>query len=144
MATALLIAVILNTSSFFHNVSVRAAPNEGNFALIGRIKKLGLTKGYVNYWDGDINTYLSKNAVDFLPVTCSENKTIPYYTLIDGNRFIEPSARTFYLIDPKYKSPATCLGKYVIAQFGRPSQIVHMFGKTLLIYNHDLIANMQH
>ena len=145
VAAALVLAVVLNTSSFYRNITVKAAPNVSNRELISRVEKLGLTKGYVNYWDGNINTFLSKDAVDFLPVTCGKGQTIPYYTLVDGSQFTKLASRTFYLIDPKYKSPAMCTGKQLIAQFGQPSQIVHLSGKkTLLIYNHDLITDMQH
>jgi hypothetical protein len=121
-----------------------AAPNAGNYALINEIKKLGLTKGYVNYWDGAINTYLSDGSIKFLPVVCTDHdRTVPYYLLVDSTLYTRRAAKTFYLVDPTFTMPANCSERQILAQFGKPQQTVRMHRKTILVYNHDLIRDMQ-
>lgn len=117
--------------------------NAANYALIEKIKMLGLSKGYVNYWDGNINTYLSDGSIKFLPVTCVNNRTTKLlYLLVDTNLFSQPASRSFYIVDPRLTSPPNCPERQVVAQFGKPQQVVYLQGKTILIYNYDLISKM--
>lgn len=117
--------------------------NATNYAVIQKIKQLGLTKGYGNYWDGNINSYLSAGTVEFLPVECVKPATTePLYLLVDTKEFAEPASRSFYVSDNIQSNPPSCNEKQVLAQFGKPQQIVHVDDKSILIYNYDLLSKM--
>lgn len=139
-------AVLLNAYTAFH-VSTRPQPgaegnvaNAANYSLVNAIENLGLTKGYVAYPDGNINTYLSGGSVNFLPVICSNGQTRPLKLLVDGSQFMQPSGETFII--PDNVSSPTCSEQQIIAQFGPPEQQVWAGGKTILIYNYDLMTSM--
>ena len=116
--------------------------NGTNIALIDAVKAEHLTKGYANYWQANINTYLSKDTVHFLPVTCSGNRTAPHYWLIDNNSFEIPAASSFLLIDPDIPQPPTCPLGQIYEQFGMPARQIEVSDKTILIYNYDLVTRM--
>ncbi len=117
--------------------------NAANYALIERIKQLGLRKGYANYWNGNINTYLSDGSVNILPVTCINDKTVFLRLLVDTNQFQTPSNNSFYINDPSQTSPVMCSLQEVEGQFGRPAEVVSYQKKTILIYNYDIAIKMQ-
>lgn len=117
--------------------------NAANYAVIQKVKQLGLTKGYGNYWDGNINTYFAAGSAEFLPVECIDNGTTePLYLLVDTNEFALPAKRSFYVADDIQSSPPSCTEKQVLAQFGKPQQIVRIAGKDILVYNYDLVTKM--
>lgn len=144
------VATLANlATSLFVIVPAQAAnaiPDKANipsYEVIAGVERLGLTKGYVNYWDGNINSYLSDGKVEFLPVACSNGKTTkPLYLLDDTTLFGKPAKRTFYMINPDQTYPPGCSRQKLIDQFGKPQQIAHVLNKTLLIYNYDISSRM--
>lgn len=134
IATAVFAYTPLQAADAANNVA-----NSANFQLIDAMKQQGLTKGYTNYWDGNINTFLSNGSISFLPVTCADNAiTQPLYLLVDTAQFNRPASRSFYMIDPNLTQPPTCSERQVIAQFGQPQQVLYVTGKKVLVYNYDI------
>lgn len=76
------------------------APNGVNYRIIQAARDAHAYKGYADYWDSDINTYLSDRAVVFIPTLCSEGVAgtlVRYnwlYNLPDNQ---VQSHRTFFL-----------------------------------------------
>lgn len=117
--------------------------NAENYTIINAVEKLDLTKGYGSYWDGDINTYLSGNKVQFLPVSCNNGQTEPFYWLINSRLFAQSASRSFYIIDPDFANPPTCSENQAIQQFGKPAFTLNVYDKKILVYNYDLQSKMQ-
>lgn len=143
----IVLATVVNFGYMVYQVvqydSTMPPANWSNYALISAVKKLGLTKGYGDYWDGNINTYLSGGSVEFLPVICtSSGKTVPRHLLDDGTLFTNHSPKSFYLVDSDLTDPASCSEQQVLAQFGQPQKQAAVGDKTILIYNHDIAADM--
>ncbi len=148
------ILVILICSSIFLNLLLsiqqyRSLPltthnlsNNVNFNTIKKLRKLGLKKGYTSYWDGDINTFLSKGKIQFLPIYCSGKKTIPFYWLVDSNKYKMRVNSSFILIDPSFTSPPLCSLNDIFNQFGKPLNIVSIDKEKILIYNYDVATKM--
>ncbi len=117
--------------------------NSVNADIVNTIQPLGLTKGYANFWQANINTYISGRQILFLPVICNENReTILFKWLTTSDRLEKHSDTSFYLIDPSYTEPKTCTREEIISQFGEPSSIVEIRGKTLLIFDYDISKKM--
>jgi hypothetical protein len=140
-------AIMCNMLSAFHDSKYPQVgaednmANSANYNLINAVKKLGLTKGYTAYPDGNINTFLSGDSIDFLPVTCeTDGETQPLKLLVDGSLYKQKAEKTFII--PDNVSNPTCSERQIIAQFGMPNQSVWAGGETILIYNHDLVSNM--
>jgi len=118
------------------------AGNRGNYVnydIIHAVGSRGLTKGYGDYWQGNINTFLSNDAVEFLPILCSDGHTRPFHWLIDEARFNRSAQRSFYMIDPDLP---TCTPEQIITQFGEPNDTLLVTDKTILIYNYDILSKM--
>ncbi|HSX45842.1 MAG TPA: hypothetical protein VLG27_02435, partial [Candidatus Saccharimonadia bacterium] len=70
----LCLAIVGNFLLFFnHNAgaqpgSANNVANSENKFLIDTLASTGITKGYATYWDGNINSYLSKGHTEFLPI----------------------------------------------------------------------------
>lgn len=116
--------------------------NGSNFQLISALESRRLYKGYGSYWDGNINTYLSDDRINLLPVTCLGNETTPFLWLLNTAQFYKYSTKSFYIIDPSYPNPPMCSKKQVIKQFGYPSYTFREGNKTILVYPYDLIQKM--
>jgi len=116
--------------------------NNSNFSLIATVNHLNLSKGYAPYWDGNINTYLSKGSVHFLPIICSADRTIFMNYLVDASQYKTPVARSFYLVDSDLKFPPTCSDTAILKQFGDPAKVVKVGNITILIYDYDLGKRM--
>lgn len=146
---ALVLAISFNILASYAGASTVNAqapntqPNAENRALIVAIQRLGLTKGYANYWDGNINTYLSGDSIKFLPVECKAGTTVPMNFLIDGNLFSQLTSRSFFVDDDVNNgaSPA-CSGQQVQTQFGQPAQTVRVSPYTIFVYNYDIASKM--
>jgi hypothetical protein len=117
--------------------------NQLNYALIGQMKQRGLTKGYANYWQAGINTYLSKNEVLFLPVLCPNGETVPFHWLIDESRFKFTAKQSFYILDPDLPDPYPCSVEQITQQFGQPIETLTIANKKVLIFNYDIYTRFR-
>ena len=114
--------------------------NSDDFALINAVQKLDLTKGYGDYWNGNINTYLTDGKISFLPASCSQNGLSKYTWLVDDSQFSRPAKRSFYIIDPEHIP--TCSLQQLTQQFGPPTETVHVLDKTIVVYNYDITSRL--
>lgn len=151
LATTVLLvaAIVLNIG-----VSIRGIPgylqpgaqgnerNKVNFALIDAVRNKGLIKGYGNYWQANINTYLTGGKVQFLPVLCGNGHTGQFRWLIDQENFTKPADKTFYIVDPDLHEPPTCTSQQVAQQFGTPQEVIQVGNKTIYIYDYDISSRM--
>ena len=138
-ATAYNLALTTVTHSVRQQVDVgNNASNVLNDDIIRAVRAEGLTKGYASYWEGNINSYLSRT-ITFLPSLCDGNgQTVKFKWLVDGNQFETPASSSFYLIDPDFPAPGTCTEKQLVAQFGAPKKIVKVHDKEILVYGYDI------
>ncbi|HEV2402950.1 MAG TPA: hypothetical protein VGS08_01995 [Candidatus Saccharimonadales bacterium] len=140
LATLLNLANSYNGTRYVNHTLPDNQRNSANYAVINTVQRLGLSKGYSGFWDANINTYLSKGRIWFLPITCSTGRAQPLHLLVDSTLFTQPSARSFYLVDPDISTnPPLCSQEQIIMQFGEPNRTVKVLGRTILIYNHDLM-----
>lgn len=144
------IALVLNMATSIHEVNYPKADatgniaNAANYGVVAAVKKLGLTKGYTGYWSGNINTYLAGGKASFLPVVCTNGRTMPYHQLVDDSLFNVSTGSSFYLLDPDaYGVPPTCDEAQLLGQFGPPQGTVKVLDKTIMIYGYDLATKMR-
>ncbi|HSX04852.1 MAG TPA: hypothetical protein VLF69_00040 [Candidatus Saccharimonadales bacterium] len=151
LSALLILATLGNVAASLHGSTGYIEPgdlggnvrNQQNYQFISALKSRGLKKGYANYWQADINTYLSNDAISFLPSLCSpEGKVTTFHWLIDNARFSQPTSRSFFLYDPDIPNPATCTISQVKDQFGKPAQVLSIADKTVLIYNYDIASKL--
>lgn len=142
-----IIASIFNIFNSYHQDTsaykpLSTKPNSSNYKLISIIKKNHLTKGYANYWNGNINTYLSMNTINFLPVSCINGLTYEDNLLINQAVFHKQASRSFYIVEPSLSSPKSCSVQQISQQFGKPANTIYFSDKIILIYNYDLANRM--
>jgi hypothetical protein len=149
IATIIVIATVFNIGISIHETpgyqefgSLGNNHNSLNYQLINTVRSLGINKGYTNYWQGNINTYLSDNTIQFLPILCTAGHTATFNWLINPSSFQLISSKSFYLIDPNINGPPTCSVQQVISQFGTPNKVVKVSDNSLYIYNYDIGTKM--
>ncbi len=142
----LIVATIANVLQTTHSMTVQIDPsitanrsNLQNFSIVEATRAHGLKKGYANFWQANINTYLSGGQTTFLPVVCTESgQTMQFKWLTTSSRFEKQAISSFYLIDPSITDPKTCSQEEIIKQFGEPKNVVNVNGKTLMIFDYDI------
>ena len=143
----LLLAIILNMGVAIRDTYVYPmtgvigdSKNAINFDLIQTMHENGLTKGYANYWQSDINTYLSQDSVTFLPSYCSGSTLMKFHWLIAENQFSKHANNSFYIFDPTAPVAPTsdCSQSQIISQLGKPSKTLVIDGKTIYIFPYDI------
>lgn len=117
--------------------------NAINMEIISAVTAKGLTKGYGNYWQGIINTYLSNYSVEFLPVVCPGGETVPFKWLLPEERFTKTADSSFYILDPDLPDPFPCSQEQIAQQFGEPREVLTVRNKTILIYDYDIYQKMK-
>jgi hypothetical protein len=149
LAVVLAFATLLNIGVAIRDPNVFPMPgatnnnrNVVNFDIIHTLQENGLEKGYANYWQAGINTYLSNDQINALPAYCLDNGVSEFHWLIDESRFEQHATKSFYLYDPLLPQTANCSQDNVISQFGKPDKTLVIDGKTLLIYSYDITAKM--
>lgn len=148
-----ILAVILNVATSFLSLSDKTYKNiprlqtqqkefkqDYNFTLIHQLELNGLSKGYANYWNAGINTYLSEGNVKVLPISCYKHTTSPFTWLTTKGSFLDQSQQSFYVFNSIYP---TCSKKEVVKQFGEPVKVLHLVeNTTVYVYDYDLISRM--
>jgi hypothetical protein len=108
-------------------------PNTKNFMLIDTLKNLGLNKGYGNYWDSNINSYLSDYKINIVPVNCMEIQ----HWLMDDHALSIEAKKTFYIYNPT--RTGECESPYVVTQvLGPPSQELGIGDSIVFVFNYDI------
>jgi len=143
----LLSATVLNITNLYSLYRTDSqnnshSANYNNYQLINIIKANKLSIGYANYWNANINTYLSAGKVKFLPVACVRGVSKKDYLLINGHNFNLNASRSFYIVQPSLTSPVSCSTTQVQRQFGKPLKTIYFNAKYIMIYNHNLASEM--
>lgn len=135
---------IINGYNAYQKTNINK-PNQYNYSLINTIKKLGLTKGYAGYWNANINTYLSKDKINFLPIICNDkNINVPYPLLNNSAMFKKPAQKTFLIVDKIEQRAQLCSLSEIYHQFKPPEKVIKKGGTEILIYNYDILNAMPH
>ena len=113
--------------------------NTYNLQLTDALKSAGVSKGYAEYWNSHINTYLSGGNVSIQPVLCDGGTTVPYQAFVDYDALVKPSTKSFYMFVPK---APLCTEAQVQSQFGEPSKRLNLSGNEIWIYNYDINRHM--
>lgn len=144
--------VLINTTANLkligeHSFGSGTKPNALNLRIIKQVKQTGITKGYANYWDGNINTYLSDLNTWFLPVECRDQKLYKLPLAINKPAFDEPASKSFYLYSNKDEAPSLigCDTQELIISSGiSPYKSIKIDQNyTLYLYNSDIGAGFQ-
>jgi hypothetical protein len=111
-------------------------PNSANYELIAEVNRLGLTKGYVEFWDGPINTYLSGNKTKFIQTQCFEQKLYINHWYLSAAEYAGQSQKSFFMLNTA--SPHGCSEAIITKQLGKPSQTVTYDNYRFYIYDYDI------
>lgn len=114
-----------------------------NNIVINLAHDRGYTKGYANYWDASIGTYLSGGSISFLPSLCTDGQTKKFHWLINDNAFDRVADKSFFFVNPDPSAPPTCNLKNIDRQFGKPVEEIKIGNKTLYLYDYDISTRMQ-
>jgi len=143
-------AICLNIMASVHDKYVFSLPassqngsNRANFDIINRLKSHGLVKGYANYWQGAINTYLSKNTINVLPIYCRDGAVREFHWLIQDSHFEQHTTNSFYIFDPSLPPNANCTPDDTLRAFGPPNVTEQVDGRTIFIYDYDIANRIQ-
>jgi len=137
-------AAVLNT--FILVVSLKTpnlAANITDEHTIATVKETDVRKGYGDYWDSNITTYLSRSSIMTIPVTCNSSQLQIYYWLIDSAWLTRKASSTYLIVNKDYETFKRCDGTLLETQFGSPNQrIVIDSARTVYIYNYDIYTKM--
>lgn len=141
---ALLASIALNSAYLTHqSISIpEENPNSQNYSLIKTLEKHHLYKGFGGYWDSHINTYLSNNTINVIPVNCLHIQ----HFLMDDKTLTIPANKTFYIYDSQVLS-ATCPQKTELdRRLGQPSEVLDIkdTDKKILVYDYDISSKLVH
>ncbi len=102
-----------------------------------------LTKGYGDYWDANIITYLSNNAVSILPLACTDYKFKQYHWFVNTLDYGRKNDRTFFI---RNSDDISNIIKACdpIKQFGTPNKkIIASSRYEIFVYNKDIGRDRQ-
>ncbi len=157
MPALLLVAILFNFGINFHNAVVPASissnvysgrdqANRRDTDIAQALEAHGLTgsKGYANYWQANITSYLSGGKLDILPALCTDGgQTVVYKWLMTSYQRTHQTAKTFFLFDTTYIDAPNCTSTNVRTQYGTPAQIFDASGTTVYVYNRNITAPIQ-
>lgn len=139
-----LAAVVGNSAiiakDYLHAKRSSYSPNSANYELITEVNRLGLTKGYVEFWDGPINTYLSGNKVKFIQTLCYEQKLYINHWYLSASEYSAQSQKSFFTLNTAF--PQGCSEAIITKQLGDPSQIVTYKNYRFYIYDYDITGKI--
>lgn len=145
LITALLLAaVLLNVGAF--TLRPRAVigtvvnqANADNYAVLRVLTAHHLTKGYANYWDANINSYLSKGTIDVVPVICDSQAYKPLRWLDTESQITKQSSRSFLILNPQFIGQGLCDAHTTATILGTPQETITVNSTRILIYGHDVL-----
>lgn len=147
LAGLLIIAALFNTTltAWGHHDAARPdvttnRANALNYHVITILKDRDYQKGYANYWDANISTYLSGGKISFLPSVCNDRQAQKWHWLINDNAFDKKASKSFYFLNPE--TPAACTPNNVARQFGPAKDTIKLGNKTLYLYDYDITPRL--
>lgn len=137
-----LTSTLLQSQSSVRSEVQQNIANSENFRTIETLKERGYTKGYANYWDANISSYLSKGEIRFLPSVCSEGDLNAWHWLTDDASFAVKADKTFYV----YNSDNTlgpCTKDILDSQLGSPSEVLRSGRWSIFLYDYDISTRIK-
>ena len=145
----LLVATTLLVSKTFSQPPVTSQDNQ---RIITLVHSYGLAKGYSNYGEANVDTYLSNYTTQYLSSVCvtdpNGQSKLKYYDLLseEGVKHAMKVSKSFYLYFPDAGSQ--CDPTIITSQLGIPNQIItfslNQSGEQaqLAIYNYDISSRL--
>jgi hypothetical protein len=119
------------------------SPNARDFAIVRMAQQHGLTKGYADYWSGNINTYVSGYRIQFIPASCAPDGLHFYAWLVDDAVLRRQAAQSFYVYDSQAGGSAACGPATLNRQFGSPAEVIAIDNHTtIFVYNYDITVRL--
>jgi hypothetical protein len=113
-------------------------PNSFEMTVIDVLRDQGVTRGYGDFWDANIISYLSEFDLDVVPVGCKSPATVNFSWFIDSSRFAPTAERSFFITTER-ANRSTCPTNEVVAQFGAPTATVQVSPTVqILVFDHDI------
>lgn len=118
--------------------------NTQNYQVLGALDTRGLEKGYGDYWDGNIHTYLSSGKHMTIPVVCNGEKRLQiYYWLMDAAWLNKTADRTYLIYDNAKDIFTRCSKEAIAEQFGEPKEVMRIDAqRELMVFDYDIYERM--
>jgi hypothetical protein len=116
-------------------------PNQAELRLVETVQDRGLVRGYGDFWNANIVTYLSGYTLDVVPVGCRDTRTESFVWFVDSTRFRSRAPRSFYVSEER-PGLGTCPLDQVLAQFGPPIDQITVGAREILVYDYDIGQRM--
>lgn len=116
------------------------AADSRNMSLVRLVERNGYTKGYVNFWEGPMNTYFSDSKIAFVQAGCHPKLGLSVFNwLSDSSVSSRLAMKTFYLHD---EEKSLCKLEDLYKFTGIPEKTIKIpnENKILLFFNRDIIA----
>lgn len=111
-------------------------------AHVDAIRAAGVAKGYADYWDGNITTYLTHGKRLTIPVMCDGGQLRVRHWNMDDAWLRKPATRSFLLVD-RAVGHEPCDHLELREQFGSPVRQVRVgHGQHLLVFDYDILSRM--
>jgi hypothetical protein len=137
---------LLGNIAFLGARLIRTAPNPNyeNMTIISQARSLGLTKGYADYWDASINTYLAGGAPNVIAVDCPHGESVVFHWLMDDGPSLKPAKTSFYIYDKDRGAYGSCDDKVAARQFGPATKTVPISATaTMYVYDYDITTKLK-
>jgi hypothetical protein len=121
------------------NWSGQDVKNTDEYTMIDSLEAHGLSKGYAQYWDANIDSYLSSGKLVVVPEVCSSTQISRYNWMINSSLFTKPAKKTFFIYESDIPG---CTLKGVERSLGMPNSSYTVLGDDILIYNHDITSKV--
>ena len=115
--------------------------NQQNLHTIDLLENKGYTKGYANYWDASITSYLSQGKLTVLPSVCSGPVLRSWHWLSDDKSFNLPAKKTFYVFNPT-ATVGPCTVQTIESQLGQPSETFNSGPWKIYAYDYDISSRL--
>jgi hypothetical protein len=140
----LCVVTMINLGTMYrdvHRMSAPATPDRQK--LFTELKQRGLSKGYADYWSGNINTYLSNFELNFIPVRCESAHARIYYWWMDDALLKIPAEKTFLLYEPQSGLGQECSLTGITQTLGVPAETINVGPSAqLFIYDYDITSKL--
>lgn len=144
LRTLFLLLIVANIFSGIFNffslaTTAHKNPNDPELLAISIVEGKGLTKGYTDFWEANIRTYLTGNTINFIAVVCGDdNRLYTHRWLTDIGISKKLVNGSFYYYNPQRRYTQNCTPEIIPKQFGNPVETIDVGGSKLLIFDYDI------
>jgi len=150
IAASLLVTLNIWTLSPQYTYQKLEAVHQEEFAIINALHDRGVRRGYADFWQAGIITYLAQNQITSRQISCNQGTLRPFRWAATQAWF-EPQAseRSFLLLaQTPLSAPfydASCTEAFVTELLGTPAEILTFTStqgekKTLYIFSYDIAS----